>query len=138
MSSNLLASHPPTQAEKDLYEKVIALHPDLAKPSVRLADDQEAHVSFVTKVGICAYMHVSWQNVNAGLVLDDQECMRKQRAVNAHWVKAHIVDYVKDDAHPCSPIVGMRDKNLRGFNAQLTARALCPMSLLEKYDKDPM
>ncbi|KAF5310838.1 hypothetical protein D9619_007834 [Psilocybe cf. subviscida] len=111
--------HPPTQAEKDLYEKVIALHPDLAKPSVRLADDQEAHVSFVTKV-------------------DDQECMRKQRAVDTHWVKAHIFDYVKDDAHPCSPIVGMRDKNLRGFNAQLTARALCPMSFLEKYDKDPM
>lgn len=64
--------------------------------------------------------------------------MSGQRSVDTNTVKAHILDYIKDDAHPCSPIVAKKDKGLRGFKARLTARALCPMTLLEKYDDNPV
>jgi len=65
--------------------------------------------------------------------------MRAARAEDSNLLKKHVVAYLPFDMTKESvmpPIVG-KDKSDRGWNHSWTARALCPLSKIEKFDENP-
>ena len=66
--------------------------------------------------------------------------MRAARAEDSNLLKKYIVGYLPQDMAKelvTPPIVG-KDKSDRGWNHKWTARALCPLSKLEKFDENPL
>ena len=65
--------------------------------------------------------------------------MRAARGKDSNLLKRHIIGYLPFDMAKESvmpPIVG-KDKSDRGWNHKWTARALCPLSKLERFDENP-
>ncbi|TCD61407.1 hypothetical protein EIP91_008511 [Steccherinum ochraceum] len=52
-------------------------------------------------------------------------------------IRFDAMAYLKPFGEHKPPQVGNRDKSLRGWNNKVTARMLCPISMLEEFDADP-
>lgn len=52
-------------------------------------------------------------------------------------IRFNAMAYLKPFGEYKPPQVGSRDKTLRGWNNRVTARMLCPISMLAEFDANP-
>ena len=64
------------------------------------------------------------------------KAMNAARANDTHAFKYYILSFLPPNIH--TPIVATRDKHIRGWHHKWTARALCPLKLIEEFDENPM
>ena len=119
-----------------MYEELIKLVPELQGVLSQFASQPDQLEPFISAVSIISMLHS--HNLLTRSQLSTHTSSARQEDTGS--LKHDIIQYLmaepsRQTVNP--PITKNDEKSRRGFNHPVTARLLCPIQRIPKFDRDP-